>query len=249
MNKIQNNKLTMFGSVEELLMATTETGGIAGLPAKLTALTAKLTELQTLAGTQTQPTEGQTASRDQVLETLVDTALQVAGIVGAYAHEKALPDLAALVDVQRSDFDSVRLVQRPLLAQRVHDAAAGALKVLAHPGVTADTLAAFQTQIDAARVKLKQPRMIVVAKRAATTQLATAFRDIEALLTKQIDRLLLPLAKTSPGFYAQYRAARQIVNVPGGRSTPDPVTPAPSAATEMAPVSPTISPIAEPKAA
>ena len=130
MTSDQNNKLAMYGSVEELLKTTTETSGIAGLPAKLTTLTTKLAELRTLAGTQTQPTAGQTASRDQTLANLIDTALEIAGVLGAYAHEHTLRDLSALVDVQRSDFDAVRLIQRPLLAQRVHDAAAGALPSL-----------------------------------------------------------------------------------------------------------------------
>lgn len=227
MTSDQNNKLAMYGSVEELLKTTTETSGIAGLPAKLTTLTTKLAELRTLAGTQTQPTAGQTASRDQTLANLIDTALEIAGVLGAYAHEHTLRDLSALVDVQRSDFDAVRLIQRPLLAQRVHDAAAGALPQLAGLNLTAETLVAFQAQIDAARGKLNQPRMTVVAKKAATEQLAAAFAAIDGLLAEQIDRLLLPLRKTSPAFYAQYRAARSIVNVPGVRSNlaPTPVTP------------------------
>jgi len=51
----QNNKLAMYGSVEELLKATAETSGIAAMPAKLATLSTKLSELHTLAGTQTQP--------------------------------------------------------------------------------------------------------------------------------------------------------------------------------------------------
>jgi len=60
------------------------------MPAKLTTLSTKLSELRTLAGTQTQPTEGQTASRDQMLDRLIDTTLEIAGAVGAHAHEHAI---------------------------------------------------------------------------------------------------------------------------------------------------------------
>ena len=232
MTSDQNNKLAMYGSVEELLQATTETSGIAGLPAKLTTLRARLGELRALAGTQTQPTAGQTASRDQTLAAMIDTTLEIAGILGAYAHEHTLRDLSALVDVQRSDFDAVRLIQRPLLAQRVHDAAVAALPQLTGLNLPAETLVAFQAQIDAARAKLNQPRMTVVAKKAATEQLAAAFAAVDGLLAEQIDRLLLPLRKTSPVFYAQYQAARSIVNVPGVRSAPAPANP---------PVTPTVS--------
>jgi hypothetical protein len=230
--------MAMYGSVEELLKATSETSGIAGLPAKLTVLTTKLAELQTLAGIQTQPITGETTARDDVLESLIATTLQLAGIVGAYAHDQKLSDLAALVDVQRSDFDAARTGQRALLAQRVHDAAAGVVTPLANPAVTAETLAAFQTQIDATRLKIKQPRMTIIAKRGATSELAGMFRDIDALLNEQIDRLVLPLRQTNPGFDARYDAARTIVNVPGSRNAQGPTPSATNATTAPAVTAP-----------
>jgi hypothetical protein len=250
MNKSQLAKLAMYGSTEELLKAIVATSSIVGLPAKLTVYTNKLSALQALEGIQAQPTEGETKSRDDVLDHLIASTLKLAGIVGAYAHDQKLSELSALVDVQRHDFEALRIAQRPLLAQRVHDATEGVMTPLAHPEVTVETLAAFQEEIDAARQKIKQPRMTVVTKRGATSELAKSFREFESFLTGQIDRLVLPLEQTNSGLYARYLAARTIVNVPGVRSAPDPdptsTTTAPAAAAPAAPASP---PGTEPKAA
>jgi hypothetical protein len=56
---------------------------------------------------------------------------------------------------------------------------------------------------------------MIRTKAAATAELAKTFRETDALLEKQIDRLVFPLRKTHPEFYADYQRARQIWDAPG----------------------------------
>ena len=244
----QNDKMTAFDNTEVLLVGATETSGIAGFPAVLTAFSNELAGLRTLAGAQEQITCGQTAVRDRMLEAFTDKTLEIAGIVGAYAHDAGLPDLSALVNVTRGDFNAARLVQRPLLAQRVHDAAAGVLPKLAGLGLTAETLAAFQQQIETMRTNANLPRQKIADRQAVTKQLDAAFRRVDGILAERIDRLMLPLEKTNPGFYIRYQAARMVIGSTGSRSAqPDPTQPATIAST--APAAPAASPTPEQKAA
>jgi phospholipid/cholesterol/gamma-HCH transport system permease protein len=64
----------------------------------------------------------------------------------------------------------------------------GALPQLAGLNLTVETLVAFQAQIDAARGKLNQPRMTVVAKKAATEQLAA----MDMMAIDPISRVIAP---------------------------------------------------------
>jgi hypothetical protein len=248
----QSNKMTTYENTEVLLVGATETSGVAGLPTVLAAFRHELAGLRALAGIQGQVTRGQTAVRDQMLEAFTDKTLEIAGIVGTYAHAAGLPELSALVDVTRGDINATRLVQRPLLAQRVHDAAAGVLSQLAGFGLTAETLTAFQQQIEAMRANANLPRQKIADRTAVTKEMAAAFRKVDGILVEQIDRLLLPLEKTDPGFHARYQAARRIIGQTGSRSAQSdatqPGTNATTAVTVFAPAAAT-SPVAEQKAA
>lgn len=246
----QSDKMTTYDNTEVLLVGATETSGIAGFPVVLTAFLKELAVLRTLAGDQGQVTCGQTAVRDRMLEAFTDKTLEIAGIVGTYAHDAGRPELSALVDVTRGDFNTTRLVHRPLLAQRVHDAAAGVLPELAGLDLTAEKLAAFQQQIADMRANANLPRQKIGDRKAVTKQLAAGFRKVDGILGEQIDRLLLPLEKTNPAFYVRYQAARTVIGQTGSRSAqPEPTQPAtnattaPAAATAVA-----TSPVAEQKA-
>ena len=163
----------------------------------------------------------------------------IAGIAGAFAEENNLPELAQSAAVRRADFETARLLHRPWLAQRVHDAATAFVAQLTEHGVTAEKLTAFQATIDAATAGIHQPRTTIIERKAATQRLVALFAEVDALLERQIDRLVLPLAKSSPDFYVQYKAARSIVDA--GRRTALPGS-EPSATPHAAAAAPSTTP-------
>lgn len=201
MNASQIAKLVSFVTTEKTLKHTTETSDIAGLPAVLTELSATIGEINAISVTQKALTEGKTARRNELIAEMREVALEVANAVGAHADAENLTEVLADVDVTPADFDRLRIPERPLLALRIHAAALAALPQ--HPAVPE-----LKAKIEAVQVALSQPREAIAERRAATLRLADLFDTAERLLGR-IDRMLYPLRKSSPQFYAKYRTTRK----------------------------------------
>ena len=233
----QQNKLTSYRSLRALLQSTTETGGIASLPARLTAFIALIATIDDLDRLQNLPIRGKVGDRDKSLLAAIHAALELAGYAYSYARENGLHDLAEKVNVSEADFRRLRLTRRPGLAQQVHDAVAPIVAQLASYNADAGALPALQGKIDAAVAALAEPRVTVTQKKAATQAMATAFADADDLLETHIDPLLFPLQKSNPEFYLRYRAAREVLDAPGGagaQPAPEPVVGAATSATPPA---------------
>ena len=207
----------MYVAVGSTLQAAPESLGVAGLRAKLQLFLAQVAQIYRLAPLQAQTTRGRTARRDELSQGMIDLALDVASAVAAHADEHKLTELARSVEVSAGTFKRLRIPHRPILAQQILDAAQPVVADLAPGRVTADTLDELQAQIGLVKTWLDQPRSAIRAKSSATTQLAEAFREADALLERQIDRLVFPTRKTHPEFYADYQRARQVLDLPGAR--------------------------------
>lgn len=70
--------------------------------------------------------------------------------------------------------------------------------------------------------RVNLPRETVAARKASTQQLTALYAEGEALFDDGID---LPLRKTSPEFYATYRATRSVVDTRSRRSSEREETP------------------------
>jgi len=231
-----------FIAAEAVLRGNPEVANVPGLPERVEALSAKVGEINSLAIKQTQPTQASTLGRDQRIEEMVRMALGVAGIVQTMARAGNLRELGRTVRADPAIFRRLGVFDRVWLAQRIHEAAQAHLPELASYGVTAETLATLLSRIDVAEALLQQPRLSVVERRAATQQIETRLREVEGLLKLEIDRLVLQLQESQPGFYAAYVAARSVVDHRGGKrqkettsesesesaSTSAPVTPLPA---------------------
>jgi len=233
MNMKQNNKLVSFSACEAVLKANPEIVSVPGLPGKVAMLSARIGEIHELAQIQNQPLEVTTARRDRIFEELADAALAVAAAATSLAQDRGDGELLRAARVAPSEFSVPRRSRRVWLAQRVHDAAQGVLEHLAPYGVTEETLASLRVRIEAATAGIHLPRTAVTSRRAATQRLVALFREVDGLFKDGIDRLVLRLRKSQPQFYADYRAARQLVDWRGKRpaaedpsSTPPQETPA-----------------------
>jgi hypothetical protein len=229
MNKRQKSKLASIIATEAVMQAHPEIAAVPGIPERLTVLSAKVGEISSLAIKQAQPTEAGRLGRDQRLGDMVEMALNIAGLVRTLARAENLPDLGRTVKVAAGGFRRLNAFDQVWLAQSVHDAGRSVLPQLGNYGVTEQTLADLQTRIDAAEESLREPRVSVAARRAATERLVSSIREVEELLREEIDRLIFPLRETQPEIYAAYRAARLVVELPGTRGAEEVPTSAASA--------------------
>lgn len=236
MNTKQKNKLVSYAAAEAVLRANPEVANVAGLPAKINALTARIAEIHDLALIQGQPLAVSRAKREALFASMAALTMKVAGVVMNVARDRRSGELAAAVQVNRNALRLSRPPERLWLARRVHSAALGVLDALAAYGVTEQTLADLQARIDAAADGVHLARTTVTAARAATERLRTLFSETDAMLRQELDPLVEQLREEQPHFHADYRAAREVVDVrgshasPGSAGAPTPSVPAPAPA-------------------
>ena len=247
MDTAQTNKTAMFNAVVDLLDASTAlVSTIPALTAALAAFRTQTDSIRALSGAQLKPTTGITADKQAALTAMTEAALAVAGGTLSHATQNRLGDLAARVDLTRTDFVVGREVVHVTLAEQIHAAATEVGATLADHGVTPADLADLRTKIDAARVALNAPRSAVGAKRSATHQLADAIDRAEEILTGRLDALAVKLAQQNPDFGEKYQAARVVIDRPGGRAspaaTPPPVPPPPAVSSSNPPAVSTAEP-------
>jgi hypothetical protein len=218
MHNRQTRTLNMIRLVVARLRTSDRANRIASLPARLARLSALVDEINALGEAQTRPTQSVTLGRDAALTAMQDAALDIASAVALYATDEKLPELLHLVDVTPSDFHNTRFLQRPWLANRIVETAESVLPHLA-PHVTAETLKQARALIAAADNAVVEPRHAIEAKSSATRRLAAVFREAKEALT-QIDRLVFPLRRIDPDFYADYQAARRVIGLPSSDVSP-----------------------------
>jgi hypothetical protein len=226
MNAKQSNKFASYIAVETVLKAIPEIDTFPGLPAEVAELSAMMGEINRLAETQNSAVVGKRLVRDELLAAMAEATVEVATAVAAYADKQKLTELGQLVRVTPVSFTRLRKTERPVLANGILRAAQASLPELAAYGVTAETLTDLQARIAAAQEGLGQPRSGILDRKIATQQIASLFDEVDALLEGQIDRLMFPVRKVHPELYDKYVAARQIIDLPGVKTT----TPAPTGA-------------------
>eukprot|EP01035_Chromulina_nebulosa_P001081 gene1081-1468_t len=220
MNSIQLNRLSMYIAVQVLFLnSTTAIAALVALAPKLAQLKTLISRVRALSRVQAEPVTGKRVVRDEALDDAMNLSLEVASAVRSYAHTANLAELATQVRVTRRTFRNLRNVQRMELAQRIHDAARTVVAELEPFGVTVETLAELQATINDTDDAVSAPRNTVVAKKVATTQLAEAYQEIEALLKNEIDPLLFANRRKYPDLWQGYQAARQVLDLPGARSS------------------------------
>lgn len=231
MNTRQTNILNMSHAVSRALVNIVADHPLPVLMAKVETFNAKVAEIEAQAALQGLPTSGKRVDRDRVFAAAIQATLVVADLVGGYAQTQGLSDLEAKVRLTSSMFTSARLGHRVPLMQQVHDAALAVLPQLAGIGVTAETLAALKTRIDAANAVKTASRAAVVERRVATQTLVILFRELTALLKNELDPQMKALRETDPKASAAYSAARDVINQPGASEKPEAAATTATAAT------------------
>jgi hypothetical protein len=109
------------------------------------------------------------------------------------------------------------------IAQQIHDLGNTNVAALAPFGVTAPTITALQTRIDAYRAAIGSPRTAKAQKSTATDMLSDEFARADMILGDRIDGLIEQFKASGTTFYADYKNSRRIVNT--GDHSPAPNAP------------------------
>ncbi|MBA3960301.1 MAG: hypothetical protein H0X40_00155 [Chthoniobacterales bacterium] len=181
-----------------------------------------------MAQAQSAVTTGITVDKKNFQAQMVSYAMRVAGAVKAYASAEGNSTLQHKADLSDTTFTRARDDERDDIAQGVHDDANGVLAQLADYGVTAPTLTALQTRIDAYRLAIASPKMARGERSMHTELLRQEFARADMIVKDRIDGLIRQLEETNPQFVMSYQNARKITDTgsqSSGTPTPTPPTP------------------------
>ncbi len=160
-----------------------------------------------------QVTGGEAATKVAARTDLEDQAMMIADQLAALAAKTGDHDLAAKVDVNKSQLD--RMADSDLLKAtgRIATAAADHSTVLASDyAITAAELTALGAAITKFEGMKTAPRNAVVDRKVATLALPEAVNYVRGIYRNELDKLMTRFKKSAPAFYSAYTAARVIVN-------------------------------------
>lgn len=222
----------MFLTVKAVCNRNTTTGqAIPAFAEACQELNTRVGVIQTLAASQSVVTSGLAAAKRQFRKDMAAIAATIAAAVHACASKAGDPDLAARSDVPASDMMAGRANDALATATNIHDLATARLAALAPFGLTPAKLADLDGKIGVFAASLSLPRDAKISRSTITTRIAEEFAAADALLSDQMDALIGQFADDAPDFVQDYRNARAIVALGGGKATPpapeSPPAPAP----------------------
>jgi hypothetical protein len=213
MNSKQESKLNMYNAV--VAYSDASVAITAAIPAYATTLTifkAKVTEIDTTAQLEAQVISGITTNKGDLKKEVCDKGAIIAAAGYAYATSINDAILQAKFNYSYSDLFKKLDDELPLVVQNLHDDANGVIASLLPYGVIAATLTAFQTLITEYSVSVAAPRNATSQRSAYGEQLVIMFKEADAILKKQLDKVALQFKTSEPTFYLTYKNNRIIID-------------------------------------
>lgn len=217
MDKKQENQLSMFYAVQKTLKENNAVW--SGTPAMVTAAAEYDSNIKAIEGCverQVIDIRGFAKAKAEAEGAMIDLTLSVAGGVRAYAQVVGDTVLMDKMNVTRTGLLRHRDAVVAQHSQAVHTEATAVLASLADYGVTAATLTALQTAIDAYVAAVSAPRHAILSRKGATAELKLLLKDTNKLLGKRLDGLMEQYRAANADFYRDYQNARVIVDLGTG---------------------------------
>jgi hypothetical protein len=184
-----------------------------------TALTAALSELKTLLASITAAAPlsaavitGITTDKKVSKDELSQTAAILAGQIYAYAAKTRNNTLKEAANFSVSDLKRLKDGELGPRCQAIYDLGAENLSALKDYGVSSNTLTDLQEAIEAYTQTVPKPRSALADRSTVKANLRQYFKETDALLLEQIDKLVESFAEEFPDFVATYKSARIIVD-------------------------------------
>jgi hypothetical protein len=214
MNDKQENKLTMFEAVVNLL--DSNTAKIASLTALTDLLTdfkdrvAEIKEKDLLANT---AKTGNATAKASDRTALTEDAITIAAALfalGSATDDDRLKELAAY---NKSKFKSLRDTQLAIDVTNIKNLADANAAQLTSYGITAPMIAALDTKLTAFNASMGARETGADVSTAAFGQLELKFKEADTLLKEQMDKIMEVFRNSDPQFYNEYKNSREIADL------------------------------------
>ena len=205
--------------------------GHAGFKRGYDDFNGQVTTLGALAQVQSSARTGVALNKQQLRELMIDSTLDVAGALCAYAHKAGNTALRAAADLERSDLKDLRDAEIDTCALGIHEQGVKTLALqpvvladgsslgAADYGLSEPLLQALDNRIAAYAAVAESPRAATAKIASATQAVAERFKAADEILDTVLDKLLRQFTATKPEFVAAYWQARVIVDAAASHAT------------------------------
>ncbi|MHB9141241.1 MAG: hypothetical protein ACYC25_05160 [Paludibacter sp.] len=229
MRKRLDNKSKMYNAVRTLLDQNADVWEpVPAVAETVRNYSSLLEEIDSYSAITQRNKKGITVQKASLQGQVIRHTYQVSSALYVLAIRTKNPVLAGKVHYTESDLLKKRDAHLVSICTGIAALATEQLAGLTAYGVTEDELATLKEEIAQFSDSLPGPRLSVVDRKAANEKLKGLFRQVDDLLRKQLDRLMVRFRQSHPEFYASYQNVRRIVNYGIRHVKPlEPETPAP----------------------
>lgn len=213
MNAKQEAKVNMYRAVEK--HCDDNAAIIATVPAFESTFTNFKTLIADLLGfikDEDLVTTGITTSKSDAKKNLCTLTGDLAAQVFAFATSTADVKLQSEVDFSVSDLLKTKDDQLGPRCQNIHDRANGNIVALTPFGVTVSSLSDVQSAITLYESKVPGPRNATAQKKTIRQNIKNKIKEIDNLLTKQLDKTVVAFKSSGSDFYNTYKNNRIILD-------------------------------------
>lgn len=207
------NKLVMYRAVQSHLDRNKSMW--TSVPAMATTINdfeLLLAEIETYRKLTQENKTGITQQKAAQQALVIAHAYELSSVLYAMAIKKNDAVLAAKVDFTETDLLKKRDNHLVSTCRNIVEFATEHLAELIAYQVTADELIVLTEEINSFAENLTTGRVSVTERKAANEKLKIVFLQVDSLLKKQLDRIVVRYRKTEPDFYTNYQSLRRIIN-------------------------------------
>ena len=207
------NKLVMYRAVQSHLDRNKSMW--TSVPAMATTINdfeLLLAEIETYRKLTQENKTGITQQKAAQQALVIAHAYELSSVLYAMAIKKNDAVLAAKVDFTETDLLKKRDNHLVSTCRNILEFATEHLAELIAYQVTADELIVLKEEINSFAENLTTGRVSVTERKAANEKLKVVFLQVDSLLKKQLDRIVVRYRKTEPDFYTNYQSLRRIIN-------------------------------------
>jgi hypothetical protein len=211
MNAKQLAKFTMYQSVEN--HCEDNSGIIVANVAFQTAFNIFKTKTAAISATEQQielPLTGIAAGKKTSKQDLCELASDTASLIYAFAEATGNVVLKDEVDYSLSALLKTKDSLLALRCRNIHDKGVENKDGLEPYGVTTATLANLQNAIAGYTATAPKPRAALSQRNTLQNNLIRLFKETDAVLKEQMDKLIVAFRKSHPDFYNTYFKLREI---------------------------------------
>ncbi|MDR1089641.1 MAG: hypothetical protein LBL79_01085 [Prevotella sp.] len=223
MNDRQNAKITMYQTVYNT--CTGFASVYTNVPAFINTLEALNKGIRQIREVEKQQVDalskGATQAKTSVEEALIQSLLKVSGTLYVYAFETGNKELAAKMNLNKSQL--FRMEDNTLLvtASEIASKAAEAVTALTNFGIGSAELTELAEHIAEYESLIVKPRTVIGEHKLHTANLTRLFAETDSLLYDKLDKLINLYKVSSPDFYNSYKNARNVINLSIRRRKPE----------------------------